>query len=89
MNTVHLLSALLVQEESNIVAILDRMEVDTAHLTDLVLEAIDTGEAQTTVAPSYQMFLTADLAQTIEHSLKVAQELKDSCFNRASFCCPY
>lgn len=77
-NTIHLFSALLVQEESTIVALLDRMEIDTAHLTDLVLEGIEAGEVQTTVAPSYQMFLTADLAQTIEHSLKVAQELKDN-----------
>lgn len=77
-NTIHLLAALLVHEESNIVALLDRMEIDTAHLTDLVLEGIESGDTQTTVAPSYQMFLTADLAQTIEHSLKVAQELKDT-----------
>lgn len=77
-NTTHLLAALLIQEESNIIALLDRMEIDTAHLTDLILEGIEAGDTQTTVAPSYQMFLTADLAQTIEHSLKVAQELKDA-----------
>lgn len=77
-NTIHLFSALLIQEESNVIALLDRMEIDTAHLTDLVLEGIESGDIQTTVAPSYQMFLTADLAQTIEHSLKVAQELKDN-----------
>lgn len=77
-NTTHLLAALLIQEESNVIALLDRMEIDTAHLTDLILEGIEAGDTQTTVAPSYQMFLTADLAQTIEHSLKVAQELKDA-----------
>jgi ATP-dependent Clp protease ATP-binding subunit ClpB len=77
-NTTHLLAALLIQEESNVIALLDRMEIDTAHLTDLILEGIEAGDTQTTVAPSYQMFLTADLAQTIEHSLKVAQELKDT-----------
>jgi ATP-dependent Clp protease ATP-binding subunit ClpB len=77
-NTVHLLAALLVQEESNIVTILDRMDIDSMHLTDLVLEAIEGTENQTTVAPSYQMFLTADLAQTIEQSLKIATEIKDA-----------
>lgn len=77
-NTMHLLAALLVQEESNIIALLDRLEVDTILLTDSVLEGIEAADAQTTVAPSYQMFLTGDLAQAIEHSLKVAAELKDN-----------
>ncbi len=74
----HLLAALLVQEDSNIVTLLDRIDIDSMHLTDSVLEAIEGSDNQTTVAPSYQMFLTADLAQTIEHSLKVATEIKDT-----------
>jgi ATP-dependent Clp protease ATP-binding subunit ClpB len=77
-STLHLLAALLVQEESNIVTLLDRLEVDTMLLTDSVLEAIESADGQTTVAPSYQMFLTADLAQVIEQSLKVAAEMKDN-----------
>jgi ATP-dependent Clp protease ATP-binding subunit ClpB len=77
-NTMHLLAALLVQEDSNIVTLLDRLELDTMLLTDAVLEGIESVEGQTTVAPSYQMFLTGDLAQAIEHSLKVASEMKDN-----------
>lgn len=77
-NTMHLLAALLIQEESNVITLLDRLEIDTTLMTDSVLETIETAEDSTTVAPSYQMFLTADLAQSIEHSLKVAAELKDS-----------
>ncbi len=77
-NTIHLLAALLIQEDSNIVTILDRLEIDSMHLTDSVLEAIESADGQTTVAPSYQMFLTADLAQTIEGSLKVTAEIKDT-----------
>ncbi len=77
-STLHLLSALLVQEESMVISILDRLEVDTIHLTDSVLETIESAEGQTTVAPSYQMFLTADLAQVVETSLKIAAELKDN-----------
>lgn len=77
-STVHLLAALLVQEDSNIITILDRLDIDSIHLTDSVLESIEGTESQSTVAPSYQMFLTADLAQTIEHSLKVAAEIKDT-----------
>src|ERR1700743_3679489 len=77
-NTMHLLASLLVQEESNVVTLLDRLEVDTMLLTDSVLESIESTDTHSTVAPSYQMFLTGDLAQSIEHSLKVAAELKDN-----------
>ncbi len=77
-STLHLLAALLVQEESNIIALLERLDADTILMTDSVLEAIEGAEGSTTVAPSYQMFLTADLAQTIEQSLKVAAEMKDN-----------
>jgi len=77
-NTMHLLASLLVQEDSNVITLLDRLEIDTMLLTDSVLEGIEAADSTTTVAPSYQMFLTGDLAQTIEHSLKVATELKDN-----------
>lgn len=77
-NTLHLLAALLVQEESNIITLLEHLDVDTILMTDSVLEAIEVVDGSTTVAPSYQMFLTADLAQVIEQSLKVANELKDN-----------
>ena len=77
-STMHLLASLLVQEESNVIALLDSLEVDTMLMTDSVLETIETVEGSTTVAPSYQMFLTADLAQVIEHSLKTATDLKDT-----------
>ncbi len=77
-STMHLLASLLVQEESNVIALLDSLEVDTMLMTDSVLETIETVEGSTTVAPSYQMFLTADLAQVIEHSLKAATDLKDT-----------
>lgn len=77
-SAVHLLAALLIQDESNVLTILERLDVDTVHLTDSVLELIETGEGRTTVAASYQMFLTADLGHVIEHSLKVAAELKDN-----------
>src|SRR4051812_17381023 len=77
-NTIHLLTALLLQEESMVMSILDRLEVDTALLTDSLIEAIEGPEARnSTVSPSYQLYLTPDLAQVIENSQKVAQLLKD------------
>jgi len=77
-NTIHLLIALLLQEESMVVSILDRLEVDTVLLTDSLIEATESPESRNnTVSPSYQLYLTPDLAQVIENSQKVAQLLKD------------
>lgn len=76
-NSVHLLAALILQEESMVISILDRLEVDTALLTDSILEVIEAPESRTTVSPSYQIYLTPDLAQVIEQSSKVAAYLKD------------
>jgi len=76
-NSLHLLTALLLQEESIVISILDRIEVDTILLTDFVIESIETPESGATASPSYQMYLTPDLAQVLENSLKVAQYLKD------------
>src|SRR3990167_7080394 len=76
-NSLHLLSALLLQEESMVISILEKMEIDSILLTDSVIESIEAPEARATVAPSYQMYFTPDLAQVIDHSLKIAQSLKD------------
>ncbi|HPS21308.1 MAG TPA: AAA family ATPase [Candidatus Paceibacterota bacterium] len=77
-SSMHLLVALLVQEESMVNSILDRLEVDTMLLADSSLEAIELPESKSTLSPAYQIYLTADLAQVIEHSVKVAEFLKDN-----------
>ncbi|MEK7227362.1 MAG: AAA family ATPase [Patescibacteria group bacterium] len=76
-NPIHLLAALLLQEESIVVSILDKMDVDTIMLTDTVLESIESPEASQTISPSYQIYLTPELAHAIETSNKVAQSLQD------------
>lgn len=76
-SAMHLLAALVLQEESIVNSILDKMEIDTMLLTDSVLEAIELPERDTTLSPSYQIYLNPDLAQTIEHSLAVAVFTKD------------
>lgn len=60
-----------------VVSVLDKMEVDTMFLTDTVLESIESGDAGTTISPSYQIYLTPELAHIIESSNKVAQSLGD------------
>ena len=76
-NPVHLLAALLLQEESMAVSILDKMDVDTILLTDSVLESIESPEASQTISPSYQIYLTPELAHAIETSSKIANSLGD------------
>jgi len=76
-SSTHLLAALLLQEESMVNSILDKLEVDTMLLTDNVLEAIELPEARNTLSPSYQIYLNPDLAQVIEHGAKLADLLKD------------
>lgn len=73
----HLLIALLLQEESIVISILDRLEVDTMLLTDTLLESIEAGEGSNILSPSYQMYLTPELARALEESVRVAQKLRD------------
>lgn len=74
---VHLLTALVMQDDSPVVAILDRVDVDVIALTDLLLEALDGPETGQTISQSYQLYLTPDLAQALEHAGRLAQQLGD------------
>ncbi len=76
-NSLHLLTALMIQEDSIVVSILDKMEIDTTLLVDNLSEMIESPENKNTISPSYQIYLTPDLAQTIENSSKIAADIKD------------
>ncbi len=76
-NVLHLLTALLVQEDSIVVSILDKIEVDTTLLVENLSDMIESPENRSTLSPSYQIYLTPDLAQTIENSSKIASDMKD------------
>src|SRR3972149_1267012 len=76
-NPTHLLAALLLAEESMAVSILDKMDVDTILLSDSVLDLIESPDTGQTISPSYQIYLTPELAHTIETSSKVASSLGD------------
>jgi ATP-dependent Clp protease ATP-binding subunit ClpA len=76
-NPIHLLCSLILQEESMVSSILDKLEVDTMMLTDLILEQIEAPETTNVLSPSYQIYLTPDLASILEHAGKEAASLKD------------
>ncbi len=74
----HLLAALVLQEESLVFSILDRMEVDTIMLADAVIEHLESPESASVLSPSYQIYLTPDLAQALEASGKIAARMNDA-----------
>ncbi|MBI2024297.1 AAA family ATPase [Candidatus Giovannonibacteria bacterium] len=73
----HLLVALVLQDEGLVVSILDKLEVDIALLTDSILDALD-GQARTNlmISPN-QIYLTPELGRTLEEAHKIATSLKD------------
>lgn len=76
-NSIHLLTALILQDESMVISILEKLEVDTILLTDTVVDAIDVGTNSQTMSSTFQLFLTPDLAQVIDESIKIAKKMTD------------
>lgn len=77
-NVFHLLGALILQDDSPVTAILERMEIDQHALTDAVLDSIETGKTMgDMMTQNLQMYLTTDLGQIIERSVQLAQSMKD------------
>ncbi|MDP1689846.1 MAG: AAA family ATPase [bacterium] len=74
----HLLAALVLQEESLVFSMLDRMEVDTNMLGDSVLEHLEAPESASVLTPSYQIYLTPELAQALETAGKIAARMNDT-----------
>lgn len=75
----HVLCALLLQEESLVLTMLEKMDVDTILLTENALDLIEgsTTEGQTVQQQTYQMYLTPELAQMFDASVKIAQSLQE------------
>lgn len=71
-NPVHLLAALLLQDESPAISILDKLEVDTMMLTDYLLDTLEGEVGATVSAPTYQIYLTPELVRVFDSAGKVA-----------------
>ena len=74
---VHLLASLLLQEESMVLSILDKLEVDTVLLTEYLTDHMEGPEATNVISPAYQIYLTQELVQVFETSGKITSHLKD------------
>lgn len=77
-SALHMALALMLQEESLTLSILERLDIDIVLLTDSLIELLETPPSGGTLAPSYQLYLTPDLAQALEASVKIAASLDES-----------
>ena len=78
MSPLHLLAALIYQEESLVFSVLDRMDIDTMLLADTILESLEMPESSATLSPSYNLYLTPELASALEAAAKVAARMNDA-----------
>lgn len=75
---IHLLTSLAMQDESMVISVLDRLDIDVIAFTDLLLEALEVTEMQTTISPSYQLYLTPELAKALDFSGQFAEKSGDA-----------
>ena len=75
----HLLAALVLQDESMVISILEKLEIDPVLLTEHIMDALEGGDTtgQTVSSPAYQLYLVPELAQVLEASAGVTKELGD------------
>ncbi len=76
-NPLHLLTALVLQEESMVFSILDKLEVDSMLLTDALLDVLESPETTSVLSPSYQLYITPELAQVLESAGRIAQDFSE------------
>ena len=77
-DVLHLLTALVLQQEGTVEAILEKLDVDISIIADQLLEIMDSLPRGAMVSTSLgQVFLTQDLAKAIENAYREASQLKD------------
>lgn len=77
-NPMHLLTALIMQDESMVISVLDKIGIDSVLMIENLLDSIEAPESAETLSPSFQMYLAPELAQIIEHSTRIAEGLEDN-----------
>lgn len=73
----HLLGALVLQEEGIVISILDKMDVDPNDLLDSVMSALDSKIRANVLMPSAQMFLSQEFGRILDTAYRIAQSMKD------------
>jgi len=73
----HLLAASLINEDSSILPILEKLEIDYILLIDNVIDNLEGSISGSTMSAAYQMYLTPEFAQALDNSVRIARELGD------------
>lgn len=74
----HLLTALVLDEESIVVSILDRLNIDSMEFAEALLDLIEPTTASNVASASFQLYLTPELGQVLgEIAPRLASEMKD------------
>lgn len=73
----HMLAALVLQEDSMVYSLLEKLGVDVMMLTEAIVDELEESEGPTVMSPTYQVFLTAHLVKVLEGSAKIAEKLND------------
>lgn len=76
-DALHLLAALLLQDEGIVPAIFDKLESDPGELLDTVMALFETRTRSNILMPSGQMFLSAEFGRALETSYRIAGSMKD------------
>lgn len=75
----HLLAALVLDDESVVISLLDKLGVDGIAIAEEILDTIEPSKAQNVISPSYQLYLTQELGQILgDIAPRLAKEMKDS-----------
>ncbi len=71
----HLALAILTQDASPVVSILEKMEINQLYIVESILDKVDGGGDTMSLPNMAQMFLTPDLAMVLDDAMHVAKEL--------------
>lgn len=76
---IHLLAALVLEDESVVISILDKLGADSIAVAEELLDIIEPSKAQSVLSPSYQLYLTQEIGQILgEIAPRLAKEMNDS-----------
>ncbi|MBI3627185.1 MAG: ATP-dependent chaperone ClpB [Candidatus Sungbacteria bacterium] len=76
-DTLHVLTSLVLQEEGIVEAILEKLDIDISQLADKLLELLDSMPRGASMSVIGQVYLTPDLVRVMEQAHREAGQLKD------------
>jgi ATP-dependent Clp protease ATP-binding subunit ClpB len=80
-SSMHLLLALLTQEDSNVITILEKLDVNQLALIDVILDKLEDKGDGGILEGVQQMFLTNDMADVLDRAMHFAKEANDKAIN--------